>query len=82
MRVVMAGDIAGAARSAACLGDGSLHGGEYVRVLTHAKVVVAAPDGDESFRAIGAPPDRCGQRPDLPFEVDKGSVSAISLEIV
>jgi hypothetical protein len=82
MRVVMAGDIAGSARSAAGLGDSPLHGGEHVRMLTHAKVVIAAPHGDDSFRAVGPPPDRCGQRSDLPFEVDEGSVPAISLEII
>jgi hypothetical protein len=50
-------------------------------MLTHAKVVIAAPDGDEPFRAVGASPDRCRQRSDAPFEVDEAPVPTISLKI-
>jgi hypothetical protein len=48
MRVVIAGDVAGAARSAAGLGNSPVHGSENVRMPTHAKVVIAAPHGDEA----------------------------------
>jgi hypothetical protein len=39
------------------------------------------PNGDDSFRAVWTPPDRCGQGAHLSFEINKGSVPATSLEI-
>ncbi len=44
--VVGPGDVAGAAGAGAVAFDRRVHGGEHVRILAHAEVVVGAPHGD------------------------------------
>ena len=54
MVVVGAGDVARAARARTALVDGRVHGGDDVRVLAHAEIVVGAPDGHLSLPALMA----------------------------
>jgi hypothetical protein len=48
-----AGDIACAAGPGARAVDGALHGVEHRRVLAHAQIIVAAPDGDPPLGSAG-----------------------------
>ena len=76
MLAVGAGDIAGSAGAGAGEVDRPVHGGKDVRVLTHAEIVVAAPDGDHG----GAEPSRprnnaAGNCPDASARVQRRSDS-------
>ena len=48
-----AGDVAGAARTGARGVDRLVHGGEHLRMLAHAEIVVAAPDGNRPPVGVG-----------------------------
>jgi len=45
-RVIVTGDIAGAAGASAHAGCGLDHGADHLRVLAHAEIVVGTPDHD------------------------------------
>ena len=53
MMAVGAGDVAGAAGACAVLAHGAAGRLDHRRVLAHAEVIVAAPDGDASLVAGG-----------------------------
>src|SRR3990170_3103138 len=45
-----AGDVASPAGPGADGVEGGMHGGEHLGMLTHAEIIVAAPDGDGPLR--------------------------------
>src|SRR3954463_362071 len=73
------GDVARASRAGARQIDGAVHGREYVRMLTHAEVVIAAPDGNATAPAIGSVPQGRGKLPGKPLELDEGPIAAFQL---
>ena len=54
-RVIIAGDVAGAAGTGTHAGRGLDHGADHFRVLAHAKIVVRAPDYDRARSGRGMP---------------------------
>jgi len=80
--VVGAGDIARAPRAGAALGEGADHGGDDLRVLAHAEVVVAAPDHDlfSGTGAAGNMPQGDGKAAGAAFEVGKDAIAALGLQ--
>ena len=57
-----AGDVARAARAGAGGVDRLVHGGEHLRVLAHAEIVVGAPDRDRRCRLLACGARRSGTR--------------------
>jgi hypothetical protein len=57
------GDVARASRSGARQIDGAMHGGQHIRMLAHAEVVIAAPDGNATAPTIGSVPQGRGKLP-------------------
>jgi hypothetical protein len=78
-RVAGAGNIAGAAGARAHAGRGLNHGADHLRMLTHAEVVVRAPD-HSGARAVGGMPDRVGKTPGDAFEVGEDAVAAFLVQ--
>ena len=75
-RMVGAGDIARTARAGAHAGCGLDHGADHLRVLSHAEVVVRAPDHDVPLALRGVP-DRVRKTPCDPFEISKDAVTPL-----
>jgi hypothetical protein len=48
-----------------------VHGVEHDRVLAHAEVIVAAPDGDVLLGAVGLRPDRVREVALLALDIDE-----------
>ena len=65
MLPVGAGDVARSSGAGARQIDGAVHGRQHIRMLTHAEVVVAAPDGDAAAPTVRSVPQ--GRR-ELPCE--------------
>ena len=79
--VVGAGDVAGAARTGAAGIQRLVHGGDDLRVLAHAEIVVGAPDGDLGDARgpmMGSP----GKAPGPAFEIGKHPVAALFAQLV
>ena len=55
-----AGNVARAARTGAGGVERLVHRGQHIGMLAHAQIVVAAPDGDRLFAAIGRVQIACG----------------------
>ena len=80
-RMVIAGDVARAAGAGAHPGRGLDHGADHFRMLTHAEIIVGAPD-DDVFRPIRRMPQRVwetsgnalkiGEHPIAPFGPQPG----------
>jgi len=73
------GDVARASRSGTRQIDGAMHGGQHIRMLAHAEVVIAAPDGNATAPTIGSVPQGRGKLPGEPLELDEGPIAAIQL---
>src|SRR3954470_15023585 len=54
-----------------------MHGGQHIRMLTHAEVVIAAPDSNATAPAIGSVPQGRGKLPGEPLELNEGPIAAI-----
>jgi len=56
-----------------------MHGGQHIRMLAHAEVVIAAPDGNATAPTIGSVPQGRRKLPGKPRELDEGPIAAIQL---
>ena len=75
-------DVACAARARASGLERLVHRREDNRMLSHAQIVVAAPDGDVLRGSVGLVPDGMGKLALLALDVDKGSVAALVMQTV
>ena len=57
-----------------------MHGIQHDRMLSHAEVIIAAPDGDFLRAAIGACPDRMRKLTIAPLNIDERSVPALFVQ--
>ena len=75
------GDIPRPSRSGSRQIDGTVHGRQYVRMLAHAEIVIAAPDSDAATLAIRTMPQGGWELPRYPLEFDEGPIPAIQLHL-
>ena len=80
-RMIVAGDIAGAAGAGAHPGRGLDHGADHLGVLAHAEIVVRAPDHDV-LRPVRRMPHRMRKAPGDAFEVGKHAVAPLAMQPV
>ena len=59
-----------------------VHRLQNYRVLAHAQIVVAAPDGDRLLGAVRARPDCVRKLPVLTFNIDEGAVPSLFVQTV
>ena len=78
--VAGAGNVAGAAGAGADLARRVDHGGDHVRMLAHAEIVVGAPDGHGLDRAVLAMPIRQRESFDVALKMRKDAVAALVLQ--
>src|SRR5262249_5807792 len=74
--MVVAGDVAGAARAGAHAGRGLDHGADDLGMLAHAEIVVGAPDHDVAW-AVRRVPDRVREAARDPLQVGKDPVAPL-----
>src|SRR5262245_53526107 len=72
--MVVAGDVASATGASTHMSGGFDHGADHFRVLTHAKVVVRAPDHDRA-RAVRRMPQCVREAPGDALEICKHAVA-------
>src|SRR5262249_29533440 len=75
-RVIGACDVAGAAGSGAHAGRGRDHGAYYLGMLTHAKIIVRAPDDDVACTMRGMP-GGAWKATGVALKVGKNSIPAL-----
>ena len=75
--VVGAGNVAGSAGAGAATVECLVHGVEHAGMLSHAQIIVGAPDGDLLLLTVHMA-DRPGEVADLPLEVDEDAVTAFA----
>ena len=80
-RMIVAGDVAGAAGAGAHARRGLDHGADHLRVLAHAEIVVRAPDHDV-LRPVRRMPDRMRKAPGDAFEIGENAVAALAVQPV
>ena len=56
------------------------HGFQHHRMLTHAKIVIAAPDGDVFLAAVRPGPDRMRELPALTLNIDESPVTPLVMQ--
>ena len=78
-RMVVAGDVAGAAGAGAHAGRGVDHGADHLRVLAHAEIIVRAPD-DDVLRPVRGMPDRVREAAGNSLEVGKHPVAPLGMQ--
>ena len=78
-RVIVAGDVAGAAGAGAHFGRGFDHGADDLGVLAHAEIVVRAPDHDVT-RPLRRVPERMREAPGDTLEVGKDAVATLGVQ--
>ena len=76
-RVIVAGDIAGAAGASPHAGRGLHHSADHFGMLAHAEIVVRAPDHD-ILRPVRRMPDRMRKAASDPLEVGKDPVASLA----
>ncbi len=79
-RVIIAGDVAGAAGAGAHPRRGLDHGADHLGVLAHAEVVVRAPDHDV-LRTLRRMPHRIGKPAGDPLEIGKHPVTPLAPQL-
>ena len=79
-RMAGAGDVARAAGARADARGGLHHRGDHLRVLTHAEIIIGAPDRHIAGRAVVAMPDRLWEGFDTAFEMGEDPVPTFLLE--
>ena len=80
-RMIVAGDVAGAAGAGSHPRRGLDHGADHFGVLAHAEIVVGAPDHDV-LRPVGGVPDRMREPSGDAFEVGKDAIAALAMQPV
>ena len=78
-RVIVAGDVAGAAGAGAHPRRGLDHGADHLRMLAHAEIVVRAPDHD-ILRPLRRMPDRMRKTAGDPLEIGKHPVAPLVMQ--
>ncbi len=78
-RMIIAGDIAGAAGAGAHPGRGLDHGADHLRVLAHAQIVVRAPDHDV-LRPLRRMPHRMRKPPGDALEIGKYPIAPLVMQ--
>ena len=76
-RVIVAGNVAGAAGAGAHPGRGLDHGADHFGMLAHAEIVVRAPDHDVA-RALRRVPDRVRKPAGDPLEIGKHPITPLA----
>src|SRR5258708_12633327 len=76
-----AGDVAGATGAGADAGRGLDHGADHLRVLTHAEIVIGAPDHDV-LRPLRGMPHRMREPAGDAFEVGKHPITPLVMQAV
>src|ERR1700742_4136663 len=79
--VVGTSDVAGAAGAGATTIECLMHGGEHLRVLAHAEIVVRAPHRDVAL-AAGAVMGRFGKGSDLALEVGEHAIAPLAAKTI
>src|SRR5512147_59787 len=77
--MIGAGDVARAASPGAEPGGGFDHGAHDLRVLTHAEIVVGAPD-DDFFRSLRRVPHGVRKAAGYPLEVGEDAVAPLDMQ--
>src|SRR4051812_35289532 len=54
---------------------------QHLGMLSHAKIIVAAPNSDFTGITDSVPPKRFGKLPDLPLQVSKYTVATFLMEV-
>ena len=80
-RMIVAGDVAGAAGAGAHAGRGLHHGADHLRVLAHAEVIVRAPD-DDVLRPVRRMPDGMRKAAGDAFEIGEHAVAPLRMQPV
>ena len=75
-RMIIAGDVAGAAGAGAHPGRGLDHGADHLGMLAHAEIVVGAPDHDV-LRALRRMPDRMRKAAGDALEIGKNAIAPL-----
>jgi hypothetical protein len=75
--VVRAGDVAGPARAGAAARDRLVHGREYLGMLSHAEIVVGAPDDHLAGTALTMM-RRQGEAAGLALEIGEDAVASFA----
>ncbi|MPL74811.1 hypothetical protein SDC9_20630 [bioreactor metagenome] len=75
-------DVARAARARAGGIERLVHGRKHHRVLAHAEIIVAAPDGDLFLRAVRARPHRLREGALFTLDVDEDPVAALVVQLL
>src|SRR5688572_23573320 len=76
------GDVARAARTRAERVDRFLHGGDHVRVLAHAEIVVRAPDDHILLATVGMADGSLREFAAIAFDVDEDAVAAFGPDVL
>ncbi len=78
-RMIGAGNVPCAAGTGAHAPGRLLQGADDLFVLTHAEIVVGAPDDDFALLAL-APQPRAREAPDLPLQIGENPVASLRMQ--
>jgi hypothetical protein len=78
-RMIVAGDIAGAAGAGAHPGRGLHHGADHLGMLAHAQIIVRAPDRDR-LRPLRRMPHRMRKPPGNALEIGKHPIAPLVMQ--
>ena len=78
-RVIVAGDVAGAAGAGAHAGRGLDHGADDFGMLAHAEIVVGAPDHDR-LRAVGRMPNGVRKTAGNALKIGEHAVAPLGMQ--